>query len=49
MLRSRDFEALVAARLAGQEAVVRAEATVESVQDVTGGAEVRGATRPGGR
>ncbi|MGY4953645.1 lycopene cyclase family protein [Streptomyces nigrescens] len=42
MLRSRDFEALVDARLAGQDAVVRAEATVESVRDVSGGAEVRG-------
>ncbi|WP_328692006.1 lycopene cyclase family protein [Streptomyces caniferus] len=42
MLRSRDFEALVGARLAGRSAVVRTGATVESVRDVAGGAEVRG-------
>ncbi|WP_432000978.1 lycopene cyclase family protein [Streptomyces sioyaensis] len=42
MLRSRDFEALVGARLSGRDTVVRVEATVESVRDVPGGAEVRG-------
>ncbi|MFI1304201.1 lycopene cyclase family protein [Streptomyces sioyaensis] len=42
MLRSRDFEALVGARLSGRDTVVRVEATVESVRDVAGGAEVRG-------
>ncbi|MGW3008215.1 lycopene cyclase family protein [Streptomyces sp. NPDC001219] len=42
MLRSGDFASVVHARLAGQDSVVRAEATVESVRDVPGGAEVRG-------
>ncbi|MFE1174024.1 lycopene cyclase family protein [Streptomyces sp. NPDC058773] len=42
MLRSGDFAALVDARLARQDTVRRAEATVESVRDVPGGAEVRG-------
>ncbi|MFI1158850.1 lycopene cyclase family protein [Streptomyces sioyaensis] len=42
MLRSRDFEALVGARLSGRDTVVRVEATVESVRDIPGGAEVRG-------
>ncbi|MFD9209391.1 lycopene cyclase family protein [Streptomyces sioyaensis] len=42
MLRSRDFEALVGARLSGLDTVVRVEATVECVRDVPGGAEVRG-------
>ncbi|MGW7575592.1 lycopene cyclase family protein [Streptomyces sp. NPDC054765] len=42
MLRSRDFESLVGARLSGRDTVVRVRATVESVRDVAGGAEVRG-------
>ncbi|MFF8785036.1 lycopene cyclase family protein [Streptomyces sp. NPDC015125] len=42
MLRSRDFEALVGARLSGRSTVVRATATVESVRDAAEGAEVRG-------
>ncbi|MGW7251799.1 lycopene cyclase family protein [Streptomyces decoyicus] len=47
MLRSRDFEALVGARLSGQDTVVRVGATVESVRDVAGGAEVRGRDEAG--
>ncbi|KOG49494.1 lycopene cyclase family protein [Streptomyces decoyicus] len=47
MLRSRDFEALVGARLSGQDTVVRVAATVESVRDVAGGAEVRGRDEAG--
>lgn len=47
MLRSRDFEALVGTRLSGQDTVVRVGATVESVRDVAGGAEVRGRDEAG--
>ncbi|MFJ5802220.1 lycopene cyclase family protein [Streptomyces decoyicus] len=47
MLRSRDFEALVGARLSGKDTVVRVAATVESVRDVAGGAEVRGRDEAG--
>lgn len=42
MLRSRDFEELVGARLSDHGTVDRVAATVESVRDVAGGAEVRG-------
>ncbi|SED79104.1 lycopene beta-cyclase [Streptomyces sp. 2224.1] len=47
MLRSRDFEAFVGARLAGRSHVVRAGATVESVRDAADGAEVRGRDEAG--
>lgn len=47
MLRSRDFEALVGARLAGAGGVVRVEATVDHVRDAPGGAEVRGRNAAG--
>lgn len=47
MLRSPDFEAFVGARLAGRSGVVRVTATVESVRDAAGGAEVRGRDEAG--
>ncbi|MFJ5559305.1 lycopene cyclase family protein [Streptomyces sp. NPDC093250] len=48
MIRSDDFEGLVARDLAGSPVVRRLEATVETVEDVPGGALVR-LRDPGGR
>ncbi|GAA0494502.1 lycopene cyclase family protein [Streptomyces olivaceiscleroticus] len=49
MIRSEDFEALVARDLAERPGVRRIEAAVEEVRDVPGGAEVRGTTAEGSR
>ncbi|GAB7029010.1 lycopene cyclase family protein [Streptomyces sp. NPDC021749] len=47
MLRSGDFTSVVEARLAGNPAVRRVEATVAAVRDTTDGAEVRGCDAAG--
>ncbi|MFI7382891.1 lycopene cyclase family protein [Streptomyces sp. NPDC049813] len=48
MIRSTDFEALVARRLAGRPGVTRTEATVEAVEGTAAGADVLART-PDGR